>query len=337
MLLCGTVLITSVLYAAIVLIGDLEYFEDTFLDHASYYLTYGLWERFERTVVTFCGPRGGQALEALQSACSSPKNPLGQLTFLFLYAGCVWGVQYELVPRLGASQSLSFHAVAGGAWPVLVLLLYGLVCYSDPGIITDSTLEQFRDMFPPDGRMRAEKHCETCKRLRPCRAKHCNMVGSCVALYDHYCIWVRNSIGFYNMRLFMLFLLVTGLACTHGAVVGLLVIREDAARKGFLDALSSRTRCSGCPSYIALLVRLVANKYRNLAALVSFLTVCALFTLTFLVLQLYQVISGITTYESIKMRGMNVRVHNHGAGLANLVRLLRPARALQGHGKSKCT
>ena len=158
-----------------------------------------------------------------------------------------------------------------------------------------------------------------------------------MALYDHYCIWVRNSIGFLNMRLFMLFLLITGLACTHGAVVGLLVIREDALRKGFLEALSSRSRCSGCPSYIALLFRLVANKYRNIAALVSFLTVCAMFTLAFLVLQLYQVISGITTYESIKMRGMNERVRNHGAGLANLVRLLRPAHALQGHGKNKCT
>lgn len=337
MLLCGTVLITSVLYAAIVLIGDLECFEDTILDHASYYLTYGLWDRFERLVVFGCGPRAEQALEALQSACSSPKNPLGQVVFLLLYMGCVWGVQYELVPRMGESQSLSVHSAAGAAWPILVLLLYGLVCYSDPGIITDSSLEQFREMFPPDGSSRVEKHCDTCARLRPCRAKHCNMVGSCVALYDHYCIWVRNSIGFYNMRFFMLFLLVTGLACMHGAVIGLLIIREDALRKGVLDVLSSRSRCPGCPSYAALLFRLVANKYRNLASLVSFLGICALFTLAFLVLQVYQVISGITTYESIKMRSTNVRMYNHGAGLANLAMLLRPGHVLQGRGKSKCT
>ena len=40
-----------------------------------------------------------------------------------------------------------------------------------------------------------------------CRSKYCTHLGFVVARFDHYCIWLNNSIGFGNHRTFMLFLL----------------------------------------------------------------------------------------------------------------------------------
>ena len=46
-----------------------------------------------------------------------------------------------------------------------------------------------------------------------CRSKYCTQTGLVIARMDHYCVWLGNSVGFRNHRIFILFL-ITQLAAT---------------------------------------------------------------------------------------------------------------------------
>jgi hypothetical protein len=51
---------------------------------------------------------------------------------------------------------------------------------------------------------RVAKICPTCRVRRALRSKHCREDDVCVAKFDHWCVWVFNSVGAGNHRAFML-------------------------------------------------------------------------------------------------------------------------------------
>ena len=48
--------------------------------------------------------------------------------------------------------------------------------------------------------------CKECQEIKPPRAHHCSLCGSCVFRMDHHCPWVGNCIGLFNHKFFWLFL-----------------------------------------------------------------------------------------------------------------------------------
>jgi len=52
-----------------------------------------------------------------------------------------------------------------------------------------------------DGRTR---FCKKCNMYKPDRAHHCKKLGRCVLEMDHWCPWVRNTIGYRNRKYFFL-------------------------------------------------------------------------------------------------------------------------------------
>jgi len=52
----------------------------------------------------------------------------------------------------------------------------------------------------------AVRYCEKCAVIKPDRAHHCSVCGSCVLKMDHHCPWVNNCVAFYNYKYFVLFL-----------------------------------------------------------------------------------------------------------------------------------
>lgn len=56
-------------------------------------------------------------------------------------------------------------------------------------------------------------YCVTCKRDRPHRAHHCNVCNLCTMRYEHHCIFLGTCIGLKNVKLFILFLFYSALAC----------------------------------------------------------------------------------------------------------------------------
>jgi hypothetical protein len=139
-------------------------------------------------------------------------------------------------------------------------------------------------------------------RMRAPRAKHHH--GHCIAMFDHYCVWVGNSIGLFNMRYFVLFLFVTSLACLHGASVGVTLMYCDLKERGYWERIFRGSHTWP----LLLLFRLAANQYNLLSGLVAFLSICAVALLMFLCLHMYQIMKGITTYEATKLRSMDQSV-----------------------------
>jgi hypothetical protein len=52
----------------------------------------------------------------------------------------------------------------------------------------------------------AIRYCEKCHQVKPDRAHHCSVCGTCVLKMDHHCPWVNNCVSFTNYKFFILFL-----------------------------------------------------------------------------------------------------------------------------------
>eukprot|EP00750_Incisomonas_marina_P027941 INCI6290.2.p1 GENE.INCI6290.2~~INCI6290.2.p1 ORF type:complete len:517 (-),score=86.47 INCI6290.2:1181-2659(-) len=50
------------------------------------------------------------------------------------------------------------------------------------------------------------RHCWHCEVFKPDRTHHCRMMQRCVLRMDHYCPWINNTLGFDNMKFFILVL-----------------------------------------------------------------------------------------------------------------------------------
>merc|ERR1719270_2559707 len=50
------------------------------------------------------------------------------------------------------------------------------------------------------------RYCEKCACIKPDRAHHCSVCGSCILKMDHHCPWVNNCVAFNNYKFFMQFL-----------------------------------------------------------------------------------------------------------------------------------
>ncbi|XP_015514694.1 palmitoyltransferase ZDHHC15B-like isoform X6 [Neodiprion virginianus] len=76
-------------------------------------------------------------------------------------------------------------------------------------------LEQFAQDLPITNRTikGAIRFCEKCQLIKPDRAHHCSVCGTCVLKMDHHCPWVNNCVGFHNYKFFMLFLAYALLYC----------------------------------------------------------------------------------------------------------------------------
>jgi palmitoyltransferase len=212
--------------------------------------------------------------------------------------------------------SFTEHVLAY-VYAATVLGLFVATCRSDPGVVTPQNATKMLLLFPPDGdgMLRREQACETCMVMRPARAKHHG--GHCVAYFDHYCVWVRNAIGLFNMRYFLGFLLVTSVSCAHGAVLG--------ARQVYLDIYVVR---GWRPADHRVLFRVLANRYQLETALVAFLSVASAALFGFFVMQLLQLLRGITSYEYVKLRRMDEatrrRYSQAGYSLEMIRIVLRP-------------
>ena len=306
LLICALLLLA---WATLVVVGDLECLEGTFFDHVSYFLTYGLASIAERALPErfrgYCG------------RCEA--SPIGVVMFGLLYAGSVVGVCAQVFDKVSRGEQL----LAVG-YMASVLVSFVVACRSDPGIVTSGNATQMIQLFPADGILRTEKACETCLLMRPAGAKHHGEY--CIAYFDHYCVWVNNVIGLFNMRYFLLFLIVTSVACAHGAFVGAgLIYRDIYIVRGWR------------PSYRVLL-RILGNRYQLLTALVAFLGVASMALFAFFVVHMVQVLRGMTSYEYTKIRRFDrktrVRYYRRGMSLETLRIILQPRASLRraGHG-----
>jgi palmitoyltransferase ZDHHC4 len=148
-------------------------------------------------------------------------------------------------------------------------------------------------LYPPDGVVfRINKHCPTCHRLKPGRSKHCSARGACVARFDHYCIWINNSIGLFNTRYFLAFLVATSFASFYGAFICLSLVLTAMPHNGMMASNSGSFiwRWAGQLQYMLAF-------WPWAAGIGVFLAMAAWIVTGFAVLQMFRVFSGQTSNE----------------------------------------
>lgn len=129
-------------------------------------------------------------------------------------------------------------------WLAFLLMLISLALWLllvlnvlDPGII-DTRITDFDEIMTESFRVAGipphQQYCRTTLVKKPMRSKYCTKRCFVIARMDHFCIWLNNSIGFGNHRIFIVFLYIHLL---FGVSMSALVIRAiDRDVRGFTQS-----------------------------------------------------------------------------------------------------
>jgi palmitoyltransferase len=208
------------------------------------------------SALDLCRDRSYTALAAQLEAAAAPRSVA--LAWAKRVAGTSVPFLFFVLVLLCAAAAIVLFAdrfSAPSSWLVLAAVIadLGLVVSiraGDPGFIrpADPALEVTTEHPEEAG----GKNCETCLIARPIRAKHCPICNRCVLDMDHHCIWVATCIGRYNIRRFVLLLL---LSCfLFVAFVALFVISAatDPAAWGAASAPSAIAKLFSASPVLAL-------------------------------------------------------------------------------------
>mmetsp|Transcript_9197 Transcript_9197/g.29183 ORF Transcript_9197/g.29183 Transcript_9197/m.29183 type:complete len:407 (-) Transcript_9197:546-1766(-) len=116
----------------------------------------------------------------------------GLITWLLLITAPVMGWLFAVAPY-AICYSSPVAAVVGLTLWILVSFAMGVAALSDPGVIPDL---KWPDDPPP-------------------RAKHDRQTGRCVHKFDHFCVFIGNSVGRGNYRWFLSFVGLTSLSALY--------------------------------------------------------------------------------------------------------------------------
>ena len=88
--------------------------------------------------------------------------------------------------------------------------------------------------------------CQKSGLFKPPRSHYDSITKRLVLNMDHFCPWVANTVGFYNRKYFVLFLIYSALTCCFSAVTIVIFFRDQA-----IPAAGCR-KAKTCPSSILL-------------------------------------------------------------------------------------
>ena len=165
------------------------------------------------------------SLRHARSRRGSPLFPAKKMR----YTGVVTWLLLITVPALLWVVAVAPYAVCysspvalviGIALWLLVSFAMSMAALSDPGVIPRSALGS----VPADevcltrrvnGVELELKFCATCGIVRPPRASHDRKTDRCVHKFDHFCVFIGNSVGRNNYRDFLCFIGLTSLSAVY--------------------------------------------------------------------------------------------------------------------------
>jgi len=103
-----------------------------------------------------------------------------------------------------------FHALIG-----MLLASYLMTVFVDPGTPPEWWLARETERGNPMGL----RMCSRSDQLKPPRSHYCSVTRRLVLNMDHFCPWVNNTVGFYNRKFFLLFLVYSCVTCLYSAVM----------------------------------------------------------------------------------------------------------------------
>lgn len=299
---------------AVVILGPTERFADGVFGRTYDFFADNTSLCFTRTLsILLCDARRAEKVTRWceRVICESP-NPLGQAVYLSLvlggHASFVAGVE---TPLLDAGDASGWTARTFAAFTCAVVSWIAACC-SDPGTITVDNHEKYAAAYPLDEVLYHKKECRTLGVDAPARSKFCRTTKRRVAKFDHFCVWINNTIGAWNLRYFLMFLasqlgLVVYVTCACVAGVRRDLDRHDAWSLEFAQKTKSGDRAT-LANDVKLLVRFVTFHYPVPIALGLFCAIVSVLLFAFLSYHLYLVARNVTTNETYKWDAVRASV-----------------------------
>ena len=131
--------------------------------------------------------------------------------------------------------------------------------------------------------------------------KHCNGCQRCVPGFDHHCPWIDSCVTKSNRRLFSLFLL--------SSFIGLLYVVRDLMNGISFDLdtlISFKVFCSF--NFASIYLRFLSNIFSSykvaprITLIVVYSCVLLIWVLVLLVVQLFLIVTGNTTYRLFRQK-----------------------------------
>lgn len=127
-----------------------------------------------------------------------------------------------VLPSVGlALLVIIFFPLVNTLW-LLAFISYWRAHCSDPGRIPEFFGDFVKKTNIPPVQSRHEwqpgkvTFCKKCNTVRPERAHHCSITGTCILRMDHYCPWTANCVGQRNYKYFFLLGIYGFVACSVG-------------------------------------------------------------------------------------------------------------------------
>lgn len=102
-------------------------------------------------------------------------------------------------------QAIIFHLLL-----LLVIVSYIHAMVVEPGVVS-SEWSEYISRLPLESRQQYE-FCPKSQQYKPKRAHYCRATDRLVLNMDHFCPWIANTVGFYNRKFFVQFLVYAALA-----------------------------------------------------------------------------------------------------------------------------
>ena len=144
------------------------------------------------------------------------KSAVTQLLYFTLMVGTFVILQLSSIRRLRDEADNEWLVIAIEALFCLAMLLWFLVCRSDPGYLTRDESLNFTWLLET---CEASSLCPDCQLVRTPTSRHCSLCNKCVDGLDHHCPWVNNCIGRGNFTAFYAFLNVQLLYLVTAVIV----------------------------------------------------------------------------------------------------------------------
>ena len=106
---------------------------------------------------------------------------------------------------------IGFHGVL-----LLLIAAYFQAVSVDPGAVPYEWSEYISRLPPRERKLHVL--CPQTGSYKPPRAHYCSATRRLVLNMDHFCPWICNTVGFYNRKFFVQFLVYSAIALTAAAV-----------------------------------------------------------------------------------------------------------------------